>query len=118
MTSQLSDFQDAAQSGQELSAETLRPAEILIAGFSDPITCATGALNLAGESLGMGGMLPDTPISFRVRRILFSTPPAIGGLLQWRVPGELAYRATMRIESIIDRPNHPALILGCVNCNK
>jgi hypothetical protein len=93
-------------------------AEILPAGASDPIACVMGAFRKLGEALNPGGILPDWQLAFRVTRTLFITPPTMGGLLQWRIPGETPYRGTVRIESIIDRPSVPYVVLGCVNPNK
>ena len=94
------------------------PAEILPAGAVTVIACVMGAFRKLGESLNPGGFLPDYQLAFRVTRTLFVTAPAIGDKLQWRIPGETPYRATVRIESIIDRPSVPYLVLACVNPNK
>src|SRR6185369_13875007 len=81
------------------------PAEILPAGANPPpIACVTGAFRKLGQSLNPGGFLPDLQLAFRVTRALFPTA-ALGGLLQWRIPGETPYRGTVRIDSIIDRPS-------------
>jgi hypothetical protein len=94
------------------------PAEILPAGAGTPIACVTGAFRKLGESLIPGGLLPDWDLAFRVARNLFATPPALGNLLQWRLPGETPYRGTARIERILDRPGVPYLVIACVNANK
>jgi hypothetical protein len=91
------------------------PAEILPAGALAPIACVTGAFKKLGRSLNPGGFLPDLQLGFRVERSLFTALPTLGGTLQWRLPGEATYRGTVRIESILDRPSIPYIVLGCVH---
>lgn len=93
------------------------PAEILPAGGGTPLACVMGAFRKLGESLNPGGFLPDYQLAFRITRTLFPAA-AIGGLLQWRIPGAPTWRGTVRIESLIDRPSVPYLVLACVNPNK
>lgn len=94
------------------------PAEILPAGsVAPPIACAMGPFRQLGRELNPGGFLPDLQLAFRVTRSLFTTA-AMGGKLQWRIPGEASYRGTVTIASIIDRPSVPYIVIGCVNPSK
>ena len=95
--------------------QTFDPAEILPAGAVTPITCVMGPLRKLGQSLNPGGLVPDLQLAFRVARADFAASPILGGKLQWRVPGESTYRGTVKVESILDRPSVPYLVIGCVN---
>ena len=98
--------------------EAMEPAQILFSGQITAILCSIEAIHRGNDSLGAGGFTPDYQVSFHVLRGLFLAEPAIGNLLQWRVPGEPTYRATVRIDDITDRPSSPTVVLRCNNSNK
>lgn len=101
---QLEDFAALAQSGQELSRETLFPAEILVDGTETVLPCSGGSLRENEKQFVAGGFLEDFEITFRVRRELVTEIPleVSATKFQWRRAGETEWRGRVLLLQIAD----------------
>lgn len=100
MISQFDDFRGLAQSGQELSRESLWPAEIKFAD-SPAIPCSGGGQRFDPAQLGNGYRDVDFEVSFRVRKELIADRFAdiVGTVIEWREFGDPAWQPRVRVDS-------------------
>lgn len=119
MSSQLSDFNAVAQSGQELSRESLWPAEIKMAGSNTVIACSGGSVRNDDSTLDLGGPVVPFEVGFRVlKSALSNVLPEVGTNLSWRVAGAVAWRGPVRVDRAYDPNDGTTFILQGGNREK
>ncbi len=109
--SQLTDFNAAAQSGQEMSRENLWPASITLPGVVGEIACSGGSVRETGVHLMVGGMMGEFLLAFRVRKELLTGPPEVNTRLGYLGKQWLIMR-------VINDPRESAYIIGADNLSK